>query len=490
MLERNVKNRVLVQMLSVLDKKQLKAFYEYLRCSIFNSNPTLIRLLESLEAKALNNSDSHLSHENLLKGTGINVSIVDKLCSQLMGNLNQFVAIWARKNDKTTDFATTLDAWHRMGLKPELFEREYRKMKRRLKKDSYAQFDFVDELQLEHAYAKFKATQPRRDQVDLFELHHQVLDEFYFVSKLKYQCAAVNAGRIFGKGNSQNFFDEKQIESIKLPLIGQAYYAVYQLLNPAKFQEKDAREVFRFLEEECKPLPVEDLSDLYGFLLNSCIRVLPTGKKSIEQLVNQIYDACLKHGLFTTNGTIGSGHFKNILSLKFRIGAHHEARNFIDVYGKMLPASEQELLLAYAHGLLAFHSGEYRKAIQIFRDIAYNSQEDLYWNLEARNMLWRSYFEAFELLSSEEHTEMIKLYDSFRLFVARSTQISEHKRKGYLNFIRYFNRLIQIGDKSLWASTAEELQTLYDETAQIEHLVNKAWLLTAIQRKIAQKGKS
>lgn len=487
---KNVKSRALVQMLSCLDRKQLKAFQEYLSCSLFNTNPTLVKLLTCLESKALDEKVAFLDHEELLKGSGIKVSSVDKLCSNLLNHLNRFVPLWAERNDARSSFATTLDAWYRMGLKPDVLEREYRKMKRKLSKMSASEFDLIDELKLEHIYAQYRVSQPRRDQNDLFETHQRLLDQFYWISKLKYQCAALSAGTVFGNEGAGQLEALDSLEVQELPLIGQAYYAAQQLLTAEDLIPGEAERFFAFMEHEGRNLSNEDRSDLYGYLLNSCIRRMNQGNPSMEHLVHRVYDAWLGHGLLTMAGWITSSHFKNILSIKLKVKALEGARAFVESYGKLLPEDEQDLLLAYAHGMLAFHSGRFTEAIRHFKALTFDPQEDLFLNLETRNMLWKSYFEAYEELSPGEHTEMLKLYDSFRIFVARSTRISEHRRLGYQNFIRHFNRLIQIGDKKLWVSSVPELLALQKETDNADHIVNKDWLLGAIQRRIEKQQSS
>lgn len=474
----------MVRMLSQLDPKQLRTFREYLSCDFFNTNATLLRLLDLLLEKVVKGDGNGSENEDVLEGSGINPGLLDKLCSKLLHHLNGFIVQLAREEDPGADFALTLGTWNRMGLPSELLEREYSKMKRKLASKSASEFGMVYTLQMEHIYAQVRAKQPRNDQVAIFDQLHESLDSFYVVQKLKYLCASLSVDRIFrqkGKGVTDSI---NLGEWPDLPPLGQVYQISYNLLVAARAEVSEAEKLYEMLEEEGNNFAHEDRRDLFGYLLNGCIRSMSAGDFDARGLINKVYDALLKHGLLISNGQISGGHFKNIVSTRVRSGRIEEASQFIDDCGELLPAAEKDVLIAYTRGLVAFHSDQFREAISLFRAIVTNNPEDMFWSLEARNMLWKSYFEEVEELSIEEHEEMLRLYDSFRQFVSRNGRISDYHKEGYENFIRIFNRLIKIDEKESWADSKPKLLALHEEASAVFPLPNKDWLLAAILRKI------
>lgn len=479
----NVKDRVLVRMLNCLDAKQRKGFRAYLECSLFNTNPSLVTLFVALQKKVLDKDKAYVRPEELLSGTGIKPKMLDKLCSQLMAKLERFVPVWFQREDPRQEFGQAFQAWREMGLEQELLERQYRKMKRRMEKMPASEFDLFFQFQLGHQYLQFKSSQPRRDQVAHFQAQRSLLDSFFFVSQLRYLCGSLSAGQVFKEGEASHEFALTLEQAQALPPLGRAYHGVYlQLLSDIPVLDK-VEEILENLEKEGEGFSREDRQDLHGYLINICIRGM-LRDSGFEGLLNKVYDSLLHHGLLIQNGTIPGSHFKNIVSTKIRVKALEEAREFINLYQDRLPKSERQILVAYTRGLVDFHSQDHRAAIRQFRSIVEGPSEDLFWGLEARNMLWRSYFETYDSLSVDELEEMLRLYDSFRLFVSRNKRISDYHKASYEQFIRIFNRLICVGNQALWASSVEDLEQLKRETEAASPLEQKKWLLVAIQKRI------
>lgn len=476
-------NRPLTKMLACLTAKERNGFHTYLNCGLFNTNPTLIQLLSLLEKGVLKKANSKQSFESLTQDLAISSTTGEKLFSQLLSHLNDFIAIWDKK--KTTPLSSaSLDAWIQRGLAPELIDREYGKLKRKLLKMPTSNQTILQELELEHSYSTFTVNQPRTGKGEFFETHLQLLEHYFEVTQLKYFCAAISSGRVFKHEEWQTFNRISAEKAGQLPLIGQGYFAAFQLMQTEAPTAEDAVTFFHFLQSHGSTFELEELHDLFVYLLNSCFRSMAKRKPDFDALINQIYDEMLSKGLLTRRGLFVSGNFKNIVSIKMRLGLLQEAKTFIETYHSYLPEPEQKPFYLYTNGLVAFHSKAYRTAIQHFRDVIQHNPDDLFIGLESRNMLWKSYFEIYEGLSTDEHSEMHRLYHSFRVFVSRNSVISEYHKIGYENFIRIFNRLIHIGDQHLWASTKTELEALLQKTIEMEQVVNKKWLMQAIHSRI------
>ncbi|HHG85405.1 MAG TPA: hypothetical protein ENJ82_11720 [Bacteroidetes bacterium] len=475
----------MVRMLSRLNRKQLKGFQSYLACDLFNTNATLEKLCDYLLANALNNSEKPLLDFKMTEDLGLSTKIHDKLFSQLLQHLNRFVYMWSNRDKLTSEYAETFQFWMNHDLEPELLEREYRKMKRKVSREPASESDILHHLQLEHQYAIHRTFQPRKGQANLFATHHELLDHYYWLTKLKYLCASVNAAQIFRRPIQQIPFEVPKTILQQFPAIGLAYYRTYHLLREAKPEFIAAQEQFEFLEKFGKQFSVEDQRNLYGFLLTVSSLGMNQGKGRFESLILEIYDASLKGGFLIQHGKISPAHFKNIVSLKSRMGKLEETSAFIKKYQGFLPSTDKKELLAYCWGLLAFYEKNYEESIAKFRTIISSSPEDLFWGLEARNMLWKAYFEGGENLGFAEKDEMLKLYHSFRLYVKRNSRVSDHFKTCYENFILIFNQLIRTDERGHWASSKEEFEALLAETQQSNALMHKKWLVEAIQRKIA-----
>lgn len=481
---KNVRDRSLVRMLGFLDSKQLKGFREYLNCGLFNTNPSLIALYDCIREKVLVKQPEFISGADLLEGTGIQTGLLDKLCSLLMRQLRSFVPLWYKNQNNSSDFPFALEAWREMGLDGDLLEREYRRMKRSLEKMPAAEFGQVTEFQLEHVYVKYNALLPRKDQKELFKPAVDLLDDFFTVTKLKYLCAMISLDMVLQQDREVEnpSFSVDMVK--KMSALGVAYHKAYLLLNQGTPEPGKVRELLEFVEVHGPSFSRNDQGSLLGYLMNISIRGLSSQEHEFEQLSNDIYDVLLNHGLLVEGGRIAGYHFKNIVSCKLRIGALTEAKSFIESYKDHLSGKNRETLLPYSRGQLAFASLDFREAVRWFRLVVAQVSSDLIIGVEARKMLWKSLFELYDELELDEYHEMVRLYDSFRTYIARNSQLSADLKEGYENFIRIFNRLIGMGQGPTAFSSLERLQSLYMETKRSEKVSYKKWLLGAIQRRI------
>jgi|GEM_PF-1775593 len=491
----NVKDRALVRMLNCLDRKQLKGFADYLACPLFNTNSSLEALFECLEKRALNRKIKVLSASQLLEGSGISLGLLDKLCSKLLVLLNRFVALWAEQTEEQTSFVSTFQAWMTMGLEPDLLEREYRKMKRKLDKSQPTEFDALYNLQLEHLHAQYLAGQPRKKHLPIYAPLQEQLEAFYYTHLFKYRCAQASAGEMFAQEKtSHSGGSSMPLElSGNLSVLGQAYSRALQIIQNPQPSLVEIQDFTAYLDQVSSQISRIDRTDLYGYLLNACIKQLSTGIPGFDLQVSATYDAMLAQKLLPVGTFFNGGHFKNIVAIKVRIGAVTEANGFIETYQDKLSPDEKLILLPYTKGLVHFFSHNFREAIAIFRRIVEENPEDLFWGFEARNMLWKSYYAAHHLLSMEEHEEMLQLYHSFRVFVARNKKLVPRIKAAYQQFIRVFNRLIRTKDKALWNSKAEhrkELEDIYNMTQEAEHLIHRQWILDSVkdQLKVLENG--
>lgn len=481
-------DRVLVRMLSVLDRKQKKQFRAYISCSIYNSSFTLIELFDSIQKLVLDCPEPKGEFIQIQENLGIAETTLEKSCSKLLRLLTDFVPLLDLNQVHLNNFPILIKMLRELGLESRLIEREYKKQMRKLKSFPESEEKLFVELSLGHQMSLVKASEPRSGQGNVFNLQMVRLETYYLVSRLKYSCAKLNESRIFKNKNSadQEKIDVNRLSMLggELPLLGQAYQKAFFLLKEAGNPLKQVKIFWSFLGANGSQISLEDRVDLYGYLLNSCFRGLAQGQPENLELVAGIYDSMLKQGLLIQNNNISSGHFKNIVSTRVQAGKLEEARQFIDGYQVYLNSSEKGILVTYTLGLVDFYSQNYSQAISRFLSILADSPKDLFWGLEARNMLWKSYFEGYEELGPEAHNSMLKLYHSFRVFVSRNHLISDYHKSCYLNFIKIFNRLILFEERKQWTGNKENLMELLDETRNYEHVSNKKWLIKAISKRI------
>jgi ferritin len=479
-------DRAFFRMLFTLPDKKRHNFAAYISLRQFNSNAGLAKLLELILKKYLKEKDrEEATFEELGRDSGMAGNTLEKSISQLLGLLNDFMLVHAALEDRDRLHTLPFEAWMELDLAEDLLDREFRRRLRTLHRLPVSDLHLHEELLLEHSRAKLEAAKPRKDQGNLFDRHIQLLDSYCAVARFRYDCAAANAARIFGTASPQLKREGlSEAELAQLPEVGQAYFRMLELLRSDELVPDQITDGLDFLRKNEGQFSLEDRSDLYGYLLNTGFRGMVTGFPAFNDIVYRIYNALLENGLLLASGNLSGTHFKNIVTVMVRTRRLAEGRTFIAKYASRLDADDRTMLPPYCTGIVEFHSGNFREAIHQFSSLLKRSPDDQFWSLEARSVLWKAYFEAMETLDAQEHEEMLRLYHSFRNFVTRSKQISDHHRTGYLNFIRLFNRLIQLSESEDPMAKLTGLQTLLEKAQEMQKVINKEWVIATIKKKI------
>lgn len=479
-------DRVFFRMLFSLDAKRRQDFAAYISLRQFNANAGLVALLEIVLGKYSEQRElAAATIEDLASESGMAVTTIEKSLSQMLSLLHDFVLVHAALKEKEHVHNLPFAAWMAEGLSDELLEREFRRRLRLLQKLPESDLNLHEELLLEHSRAKLAAAKPRKDQGNLVDRHIQLLDNYYNIARLRYVCAYVNAARIFGNADpTLHEISISDADFAQLPKLAQTYAVVLKLLRSETINPEAIAAGLCFLQTHESHFAIDDRTDLYGYLLNTGVRGMVTGKPAFNDIVFLIYDALLKNGLLLEGGTLSGSHFKNIVTIMVRTHRLAEGRIFIAEYAGKLVDAEREMIAPYCMGIIEFHSGNFREAIKQFSHLLALAPEDQFWSLEVRSVLWKAYFEALDTLDQQEYEEMLRLYHSFRNFVSRSKQIAEHHRTGYLNFIRLFNRLIQLSESQDQKEQLVGFEALLEKALSMEKVINKAWVLATIRKKI------
>lgn len=485
-------NRIIFHILTAMTKKERKQFREFLVSSYHNSNPLLDKIVGVIDKWLSGSRKKTLEFEVLLKKTGTAASTMEKSLSQIMGLLREFIQVEAIRQGDNQDYGYILNWLHERKIDGKWLEMESRKYAKRQASLPESSEKYHQELSLSHAELVIRSGLPRVGGEDRIREPLIRLEVFYVVNRLKYACASVNQWRVFA-GEKPTTGKEYLLGRLtdlgqEVPLLGKAYHKALDLLEDESPGMDKVRELLDFMEKEGECFSQEDISDIYGYLLNSCFRGVDRGHQEKSELVYKIYMSMLDRGLLTAGGYMIAGHFKNLVSLKVRFGKLEEARQFIHKYSEYLGPEDRDILRVYAFGLVSFYDEDYKEAITLFKKVVSESPEDLFWSVEARIMLCRAYFEAYEVLSMAEQDEMHRNYDAFRVSISRNQKLSAYHKSCYQNFIRIFYKLMQRDPNRSKTEQKERLEELHKETESKTEVANKKWLLEAISRRMIKEA--
>ena len=121
--------------------------------------------------------------------------------------------------------------------------------------------------------------------------------------------------------------------------------------------------------------------------------------------------------------------------------------------------NDREMIYKYNRALYFFRSNDYKSAMQLLQTV---NPKDVLFNLDARRLLARIYFEL------KENSALDSLIDTSKIYLHRQKDIGYH-REMYLNFFKILELLLKKD-----AQKSKLLRGLIEET---KYLAEREWLL-------------
>ena len=476
-----MRKRKLYSLLIALSPEDLTGLKHYLTSPLFNSSKTLASFLALWRRKLLNDPEGEeMSAEQFVKGTSFTVARLDKLCSQLYQKVMDFLALREFQEDELTRQELFLKALERREVGIAEFSRQYERLAGQLAKmpDSVARRLQVLKLRWMMAEATTQARETQTLWKEDFRDLHQLTDDYYHLQKLKLASASANLKHVFNQDHpdpAASFMEQLRDRHTQegLDSLLSAYYLIAEMFSAEEGGEYFKR-LLSLLDQNSSQFDKAEAQELYSYTLNFCIRKENEGQSSYAVHTASLYQKMLDKGFLFENGKLPPSQMKNLVFVNCRTGNLDWVRSFIDTYRDRLTEGTAPYVATYNEAVLAFFKQDYHTAIRLLKEVISQSKDDIFYELGARNYLWRSYFEYRDHLSIEEVDEMYRMYDAFRVFIDRNQKISEaHK-----NFIREFKRFMVILDREPIAK--ENLQSLRKEIAAMSSMVNKVWFLEKI----------
>jgi hypothetical protein len=330
----------------------------------------------------------------------------------------------------------------------------------------------VDSDALHHRYelhslkAKEELDSGKRSS-DVFEESSLFLDLYFIAKKLQISAEKINLNFILKKEWNDPFL-KTILEQIDNGLFSDSPYIKLYRSIIQSLTEPENEAVFNTLKTETpkliKQLSEPELSDLYQYLLNYCIRRINAGRLTFQNELLTVYQGALEHGALLTNGSISQWDFKNVVTIALRTGNTDYAREFIHNYKQALPVSQRTNALAYNLANLHFSEKNFRSAISQLQKV---DLDDVFYRLDARSILLKSYYELDDSDALYYHAT------AFRSMLNRNRKISDQQRKLYLNLIKHTMTLSQASGDSSTLKTIQERITKNPNVADLSWLESK-----------------
>ncbi|HTF04012.1 MAG TPA: hypothetical protein VK826_08300 [Bacteroidia bacterium] len=297
------------------------------------------------------------------------------------------------------------------------------------------------------------------------------LDRFYLIRKLQLCCEIFNVQNVFAGEHQVFLLDEilshlanRSYEDVPVIVI---YFRILMTLRESENEEH--YHVLRgLLREHEAVVTKEELRDMYKYVLNYCIKKINLGNISWQNELFDIYKTTLENRVLLTEGFLSHRDFKNIVTISLRLHELKWAEAFIRRYIPELQSHERENARMYNTANLLFHTGDFSGALRLLQQVDFS---DIFYDLDARSIVLKTWFELDEEDSFEYHAT------AFRTFLKRNKSVSEYQRTIYENLIQYTSRLMKAGTKR------KQVEKLREELTHKKNVADLRWLLGKIEER-------
>jgi hypothetical protein len=175
-----------------------------------------------------------------------------------------------------------------------------------------------------------------------------------------------------------------------------------------------------------------------------------------------IYKIGLENRLLFENNQLSPYTYKNAMMAALKVGEMAWASQFLDDYKPFLASNDREMIYKYNKALYFFRNNDYNSAMQLLQTV--NLKEVLF-NLDARRLLARIYFEL------KENAALDSLIDNSKIYLHRQKDIGYH-REMYLNFFKILEILLKTDPK--------KRAILRGPIEATKYLAEREWLLSKL----------
>lgn len=461
------KNYKLYQILTTLDKKEVRQFKRVLLSPFFvlrKDMKVMFDFLILFHLKGKPFPGNEVVFEHIFPQKQYDYALLRGAMSDLFGLIEEYLLIQKRRN-KPLKTRHLLAEIYRERKLSKAYQSVVKKTATILENQPLRnEFYFQQLLGFQLEEMNFKMNNQRTKVFNLAEIS-ETIDIVFLVQKLQHACTQVTHQKVFKTEYDFGLLPQllpiiKEEKYLKIPAIA-IYYYCYRFLtdeNGIEFFEK-----FKVILFQKKSLfDVSEMKELYLFAINFCIRKLNQGNKKFSHEILNLYKDGLEANYFLENGMLSRFTFNNIVAAGIYTEEFDWLENFIENYSEKLEEGYRDSTVNFNLARLEYTRNNYGKAMLHLQKV---ESKDLVNNLISKTLLMRIYYEL------EEYDSLFSHLDSFQIYIRRR-EVSDFHRKNYMNAIRLVKKLVALPELDKQAKAA-----LKKEIEEEEILTEREWLL-------------
>lgn len=465
----------LIEILRCFTPKQIGHFKDFLQSPYHNKNNDLVVLFEYLKkhAPAFDHATA-LDRHVVLKKVFNNTKDVKKLSyymSDLLQLAERFLVVEAVQTDAFHYFHL-LDQYDNWNIE-KAYNSTTRELRAMLEKsplrDSKHYFNLY-RLEMIESFSFGKG------HIHTYNDHLQkALDCFdiYYLSLKLNNCCELMTQKDWVAGNYHfNMLDEvlthlQQKDYSHVPCVAIYHKILLSIMHSE--EEEHFHQLKALLEDYSDQFSPEEARNMFMYALNYTIRKINEGNTLYNRQAFEIYKTALPKKILFANGYLSPWTYKNIVTLGLRLEESKWIAEFIDSYKSFIEPNFRENAYTYNQAYLNFYRRQYGQTLQLLAKVEFS---DIYYNLDAKVLIMKTYYEL------QEYEPFLSHVHAFKIFLKRSKLVSDYMQERYYQLIEFMRRL-----QKMHPSDTQGLVELEQEIATTPNVPDLNWLLNKIQQK-------
>lgn len=478
-----MKKTKFIKIVGKLSDFELLSFKDWLDSPVHNKSEHLKILYQWILVAKPNFDATRLSKKKafvlLYPNEEYNELKINNLVSQLTRQVFDFLAFANFQNSNHLAELCLVDELLQRNL-DKLMLQEARRLERQRAKstvENAAAFfeNYLFYKQLDEHFLK----KPKRAYDENLQLKNDNLDVFYLNTKLKIACDMLSRNTVIQADYETHHLEDLEhwLQSVErylqFPSVA-VYYQIYQTIQHGKIE--DYQGLKQLLKDNLAVFPNSELSRIYDYLLNFCIRQINQGNADFYKEILELYKFLLENRIIFQNDYLAQWDYKNIITVGTRIGDIEWTENFINEYKDFLPPNERENAFIYNKATFYYSIKAYKKSLQLLHEVKFT---DASYHLGAKIIQLKSYYEL------EEAEPFYALIDAFKIYLLRSKDISTYRKQANLNLIKLAKRIFQLKEQQHVLSPSiftQKWKSINERLKKLENVANKNWLEECLKR--------
>lgn len=466
---------VLVEILRSLDRKEMRGIHKWLQSPAHNQRQDVIRLFDYL-GKHLSDGEESLEKEQAWKAIFSGQAYDDAFMRQVMYFLLKAIEEYLVFTYYTSDGIRYQLALSRIYRRRKL-DKAYKQAQRLGMEKLHQQplrndFYLLNKFFLEQIEYEHQMNISQNGPVNLQETA-DALEKWFIEERLRISKDMLAHHRIYQKINyNHGLLDEvlayaEKKNMLEEPAIAMYYYAYKALTNPDEegyFDELEHR-----IHTQLERFNRLEVRTLYLAAINYCAAKVNQGNLDYCRRALKLYHIGIENEFLLENNLITRYTFGNAVAFALKIGEFEWAEKFIERFQKHLEEKERNSIVNFNLSRVYFEKGDYNQAQRLLTQFEY---DDMLFNIIAKTMLLKIYYEQ------DEYDAFESLLESLRIYLQRKEALDPTRKTAYKNMISLMKKLLHLNIFS--KAQKEKFRELVQQT---NPLAEREWLLKQVDGK-------